>query len=136
MTFQVPKMDLATFLAQLVYILKVTSATKLFFATKKPLISNKWIFHLKKKNVSFTRYLDFCVFVKSTDFLFFWILSPIKMLLVSCTNAHHYVTDLVNHAMIKNTKTWISWEQNITFLQNKKFLICASDGTFWEVTVL
>ena len=41
---------------------------------------------------------------------------------VSCTNTHHDVTDLVNHGMVKNTKTWISWEQNITFLQNKKIL--------------
>ena len=38
----------------------------------------------------------------------------------SCTNIHHDVTDLVNHEIVKNTKTWISWEQNITFLQNKK----------------
>ena len=39
----------------------------------------------------------------------------------SC-NTHHDVTDLVNHGMVKNTKTWISWEQNITFLWNKKIL--------------
>ena len=24
--------------------------------------------------------------------------------------------------MVKNKKTWISWEQNITFIQNKKIL--------------
>ena len=41
---------------------------------------------------------------------------------VSCTNTHHDVTDLVNHGMAKNTKTWISWERNITFLRNKKIL--------------
>ena len=45
-----------------------------------------------------------------------------KMHLVSCTNTHRDVTDLVNHRMVKNTKTWISWEQNITFLRNKKIL--------------
>ena len=39
-----------------------------------------------------------------------------KMYHVSCTNTHHDVTDLVNHGMVKNIKTWISWEQNITFL--------------------
>ena len=44
-----------------------------------------------------------------------------KMLFVSCTNTHHAVTDLVNHEMAKNTKTWISWEQNITFPQNLTF---------------
>ena len=41
---------------------------------------------------------------------------------VSCTNTHHDVTDLVNDGMVKNTKTWISWEQNITFLRNKKII--------------
>ena len=55
---------------------------------------------------------------------------------VSCTNAHDDVTDLVNHGMVKNTITWISWEQNITFQRNKKFLASASDDTFWEVIVL
>ena len=34
-----------------------------------------------------------------------------KMHPVSCTNTHD-VTDLPNHGMAKNTKTWISWEQN------------------------
>ena len=53
-----------------------------------------------------------------------------KMHLVSCTHTHRDVFNLVNHGMIKNTKTWISWERNIIFLRNKKFLICALDGTF------
>ena len=56
--------------------------------------------------------------------------------LISCTNTHCDVTDLVNHEMVKNTKTWISWERNIIFLRNKKFLIYALDGTFSEVIVL
>ena len=45
-------------------------------------------------------------------------------------------TDLVNHGMVKNTKSlnWIS--ENITFLWNKKFLTYASNDTFWEVTIL
>ena len=30
--------------------------------------------------------------------------------------------DLVNHGMVKNTNTWISWEWNIIFLWNKKIL--------------
>ena len=34
--------------------------------------------------------------------------------------------------MVENTKTWISREQNIIFLRNKKLLICASDGAFWK----
>ena len=42
--------------------------------------------------------------------------------LVSCTNTHHDITDLLNHRMVKNTKAWISWEWNITFLWNKKIL--------------
>ena len=45
-----------------------------------------------------------------------------KMYPVSCTNTHRDVTDLVNHGMVKNTKTWISWERNIIFLRNKKIL--------------
>ena len=45
-----------------------------------------------------------------------------KMHPVSCTNTHHAVIDLVNHAMLKNTKTWISWERYITLLRNNKIL--------------
>ena len=45
-----------------------------------------------------------------------------KMHCVSCTNTHRDVTDLVNHENIKNIKTWISWERNIIFRQNKKIL--------------
>ena len=67
----------------------------------------------------------------------------LKMYPASCTNHflsheyyHHDVIDFVNHGMVENTKTWISWEQNITFLWNKKKLNCASDDTFLEVIVL
>ena len=42
----------------------------------------------------------------------------LRMHPVSCTNAHHDVTDLVNHRIAKNKKIWISWERNITFLTN------------------
>ena len=52
------------------------------------------------------------------------------------TNTPPDVTDFLNHWMSKNTKTWISWEWSVTFLRNKKELTCASDDTFWEVTVL
>ena len=45
-----------------------------------------------------------------------------KMHLVSCTNTHHDITDLVNHGMVKNTKTWIYWEWKITSLRNEKLL--------------
>ena len=45
-----------------------------------------------------------------------------KMNLVSCTNTHCDVIDLVNHGKVKNTKTWVSSEQNIIFLRNKKIL--------------
>ena len=45
--------------------------------------------------------------------------------LVSCTNTHHGFTDLVNHRMFTNTKKWISWERDLTFLQNKNvFNLC------------
>ena len=45
-----------------------------------------------------------------------------KLHTVTCTNTHHEVTDLVNLGMVKNTKTWLSWERHITFLQNKKIV--------------
>ena len=37
-------------------------------------------------------------------------------------NTHHEVAELVNHGSVKNTKTWISWERNITFPRDKKTL--------------
>ena len=45
-----------------------------------------------------------------------------KRYIQKCTKTHHDVTDLINHRMTKNTKTWIFWEQNKTFLQDKKIL--------------
>ena len=45
-----------------------------------------------------------------------------KMHLVSCTNTHCDITDLVNDGIVKNTKTWISSERDIIFLCNKKIL--------------
>ena len=49
-----------------------------------------------------------------------WIYSKIHP---ACANdTYHNVTDLVNDGIIKNTKTWVSWGQNISFLQNKKIL--------------
>ena len=53
---------------------------------------------------------------------------------VSCTNAHHDITDFVDFGIVKNTKTWTSWEQKITF--PSKILTCVSDDTFWEAIVL
>ena len=44
-----------------------------------------------------------------------------KMHPASRTNFYDNVTDLVIYEMVTNTETWISWERNITFLQNKKF---------------
>ena len=64
-----------------------------------------------------------------------------KMHSVSCTNTHYEITDLVNHGMVKNTKTWISQEQNLTFWWNKKICnqcfrwhILRSDGFVAEIT--
>ena len=51
-----------------------------------------------------------------------WSKRCIQKCTVLCTNTHHDVTDLVNHGIVKNTTNWISWELNITFLQNKKIL--------------
>ena len=49
---------------------------------------------------------------------------------VTCSNTHHDVTDLVNLEMVKNAKTWLSWERNITFLQNKKII---SLSLWWRI---
>ena len=46
-----------------------------------------------------------------------------KMYLISCTGTHRDVTDFVNLEMVKNIKTWISWEWTLTYLRNKKILI-------------
>ena len=54
------------------------------------------------------------------------------MCLVSYANTHRDVTDLVNHGMLKNTKTWISWERNIVFLQNIKFLNLCLRWHIWK----
>ena len=51
---------------------------------------------------------------------------------VLCINTHDF-TDLVNHGMVKNTRTWLSQERIL--YETKKFLTYASDGTFWEVIV-
>ena len=73
---------------------------------------------------------------------------------VSCTSTHHDVTDLVNHGMCKNTKTWMEhkliyrWccclhnfnqpfhKNNSSSSSSKRFLTPASYGTFWEVIIL
>ena len=44
------------------------------------------------------------------------------MLPVSWANTHHDTTYFVNHGMVKNTKTCISWEKNIIFQWNKTIL--------------
>ena len=59
---------------------------------------------------------------KFGDFMFVVKNIYSKMHLISCTNTHCDITHLVNHGMVKNTKTWISWEQNIISLWNKKIL--------------
>ena len=51
-----------------------------------------------------------------------WLKRYSKMHSVSYTDTHHDVTDLLNHGMVKNRKTWISQERNITLLWNKKIL--------------
>ena len=48
-----------------------------------------------------------------------------KMHPVLCNNTHHDATDLVNHGIVKNAKTWISSKWSIIFLRNKKiFNLC------------
>ena len=51
-----------------------------------------------------------------------WLLNELwfKRYIQKCT--HLDVTDLVNHGMVENTKSWISWGRYITFLRNKKMI--------------
>ena len=44
------------------------------------------------------------------------------MHLLSCTNNHRDVTDLVNHGMVRNTKNLNILRTNIIFLRNEKIL--------------
>ena len=55
-----------------------------------------------------------------------------KMYFVSCADTHCDVTDLVNHGIVKNTKTWISCKQNIIFLWNKKILNLCLRWHIWR----
>ena len=74
--------------------LKVTSITKLYFHEVAHGVQLMTFFIWRKSNTSFSRYLDFCVFLESTGFkicdalphnesytyaYFFWIQSMIKM---------------------------------------------------------
>ena len=45
-------------------------------------------------------------------------------------------SDLEYHGNVENTKKSVSQEQNMTFYEMKKFLICTSDDKFWEVIIL
>ena len=49
---------------------------------------------------------------------------------VSCTNTHHDFTDLVNHGIVKNTKTQYLENETKLFNEIKKILTCASDDKF------
>ena len=49
---------------------------------------------------------------------------------VSCTNAHHDITDLVNHGMVKIQKLEYLENRHKIKYEIKKFLTSASDGTF------
>ena len=61
------------------------------------------------------------------------IYSKMYLLVSSTNNIHHDVTDSVNHGMFENTKTWITWEQKIIFLRNKKILnLCLRMTQYFE----
>ena len=64
--------------------------------------------------------LSFYQLAKFGDLMICSSKDAFKKYFVSCTNTNHDVTDLVNHEMVKNMKTKMSWERNITFLPIKK----------------
>ena len=45
-----------------------------------------------------------------------WFKRYIQKCTISFANTHHDVSDLVNHEIVKNTRTWISRERNTVFL--------------------
>ena len=51
-----------------------------------------------------------------------WLKRYIPKCTLSLVHTHHDMTDLENHRMVKNTKSWTSRERNITFLWSKKIL--------------
>ena len=63
-----------------------------------------------------------CQLAKFDDLMSCGSKDILKKCTVSCTTTHHDITDLVIHGVFENTKNWILWEQNITFLWNKKVL--------------
>ena len=63
-----------------------------------------------------------CQLPKSSYLMSFDLKIYSKIHPVSCTNVHHDVTDLVNQGMANKTKTWISWQPNMNFPQNKTIL--------------
>ena len=52
------------------------------------------------------------------------------MYVVSCTNTHHDVTDLVNHGKLKIQKLEYLESGTQFFYEIKKFLTCVSYDTF------
>ena len=51
-----------------------------------------------------------------------WLKRYIPKCTLSLVHTHHDMTDLENHRMVKNTKSWTFRERNITFLWSKKIL--------------
>ena len=51
-----------------------------------------------------------------------WLKRYIPKCTLSLVHTHHDMTDLENHRMVKNTKSWTSRERNITFLWSKNIL--------------
>ena len=39
---------------------------------------------------------------------------------VSCSNAHHDVSDLVNYWVVKNAKSWLSWTEDDFYMKQKQ----------------
>ena len=51
---------------------------------------------------------------------------------VSCSSTCHDFIYFGNHEMVKNAKTWLSWEQKIIFLKNQNILNLCLFLHFWE----
>ena len=87
----------------------------------------------------FWKLLSLRISINWSSFVALWAVVQkiyLKMHLVLCTNFHYDVTDLVNYGVVKNAKTWISSEQNIAFLWNRKILNLCLKWHTWEDIVL
>ena len=107
---------------------RLETSSRLFYDFTKVIqqdlaIFNGW--HIPFK-ITIIKLLLFIISINWPNLVTSWVLAEkefSEIHLVSFTNTDRDLTDLLNHGMFKNTKTWISWERNIIFLRSKKSVL-------------